>query len=75
MNAAHADTRCAIASEAEELGADGLMIVPPYYNTPTEDEIYNYYRAINEAVSIPIMLYNNPFTLERRYVGRSSSAR
>lgn len=48
--------------EAEELGADGLMIVPPYYYTPTEDEIFGYYRAISEAVSIPIMLYNNPVT-------------
>ena len=48
--------------EAEELGADGLMIIPPYYYTPTEDEIFDYYKAICEAVSIPIMLYNNPFT-------------
>lgn len=48
--------------EAEELGAQGLMIVPPYYYTPTEDEIFAYYRAISEAVSIPIMLYNNPIT-------------
>jgi len=48
--------------EAEQLGADGLMVIPPYYYTPTEDEIFNYYRAISEAVSIPIMLYNNPFT-------------
>ena len=50
------------SKEAEELGADGLMIVPPYYYTPTEDEIFGYYRAIAEAVSIPIMLYNNPVT-------------
>ena len=48
--------------EAEALGADGLMVIPPYYYTPTEDEIFEYYRAISEAVSIPIMLYNNPFT-------------
>lgn len=48
--------------EAEQLGADGLMIIPPYYYTPTDDEIFGYYRAISEAVSIPIMLYNNPFT-------------
>lgn len=48
--------------EAQELGADGLMIVPPYYYTPTEDEIFEYYRAIAEAVTIPIMLYNNPVT-------------
>jgi 4-hydroxy-tetrahydrodipicolinate synthase len=47
---------------AEELGADGLMILPPYYYTPTDDEIFGYYKAISEAVSIPIMLYNNPVT-------------
>jgi len=48
--------------EAEKIGADGLMVIPPYYYTPTDDEIFNYYQAISEAVSIPIMLYNNPFT-------------
>lgn len=48
--------------EAEKLGADGLMIIPPYYYTPTEDEIFAYYKAICDKVSIPIMLYNNPFT-------------
>ncbi|MEM9756676.1 MAG: dihydrodipicolinate synthase family protein [Pseudomonadota bacterium] len=48
--------------EAERLGADGLMIIPPYYYTPTEDEIFNYYKAICEACGLPIMLYNNPFT-------------
>ena len=48
--------------EAESIGADGLMVIPPYYYTPTEDEVFSYYRAISEAVQIPIMLYNNPFT-------------
>ena len=48
--------------EAQELGADGLMILPPYYYTPTHDEIYGYYKAICSKVSIPIMVYNNPFT-------------
>jgi 4-hydroxy-tetrahydrodipicolinate synthase len=48
--------------EAEKLGADGLMIIPPYYYTPTDDEIHAYYKAICEKVSIPIMLYNNPYT-------------
>jgi 4-hydroxy-tetrahydrodipicolinate synthase len=48
--------------EAEKLGADGLMIIPPYYYTPTEDEIHAYYKAICEKVSVPIMLYNNPYT-------------
>ena len=48
--------------EAEALGADGLMIIPPYYYTPTEDEIFRYYQAICDATSLPIMLYNNPCT-------------
>jgi 4-hydroxy-tetrahydrodipicolinate synthase len=48
--------------QAEELGADGLMILPPYYYTPTDDEIFRYYGAICAAVSLPIMLYNNPVT-------------
>jgi 4-hydroxy-tetrahydrodipicolinate synthase len=50
------------SAEAEKLGADGLMIIPPYYYTPTDDEIFGYYKAICEKVSLPIMLYNNPFT-------------
>jgi 4-hydroxy-tetrahydrodipicolinate synthase len=64
--------------EAEQLGADGLMIVPPYYYTPTEDEIFGYYRAICEAVSVPIMLYNNPVTsnvdMPAKLVGRLTRA-
>ncbi len=48
--------------QAQDLGANGLMIIPPYYYTPTEDEIFNYYRAICEGCDLPIMLYNNPFT-------------
>ena len=52
MNA-HTPNAVRYSREAEELGADGLMILPPYYYTPTEDEIFNYYRAICEAVSIP----------------------
>ena len=64
--------------EAEELGADGLMIIPPYYYTPTEDEIFAYYKAICEKVSIPIMLYNNPFTsnvdMSAKLVGRLTRA-
>ena len=64
--------------QAEELGADGLMVIPPYYYTPTDDEIFEYYRAISEAVSIPIMLYNNPFTsnidMSARLVARMTKA-
>ena len=61
MNA-HTPNAVRYSKEAEEFGADGLMISPPYYYTPTTEEIFNYYKAICEQVSIPIMLYNNPFT-------------
>jgi 4-hydroxy-tetrahydrodipicolinate synthase len=59
---AHTPNAVRYSREAERLGANGLMIIPPYYYSPTEDEIFAYYKAISEAVSIPIMLYNNPFT-------------
>jgi 4-hydroxy-tetrahydrodipicolinate synthase len=61
MNA-HTPTAVRYSREAERAGADGLMIIPPYYYTPTDDEVFEYYGAISRAVSIPIMLYNNPFT-------------
>ncbi len=48
--------------EAESLGADGVLIIPPFYSTPTEDELYQHYKTIGESISIPIMLYNNPAT-------------
>lgn len=48
--------------EAERLGADGVMIIPPFYSTPTEDELFEHYRRIGDAISIPIMVYNNPAT-------------
>jgi len=48
--------------EAESLGADGVLIIPPFYSTPTEDELYQHYKTIGESISIPVMLYNNPAT-------------
>lgn len=48
--------------DAEKLGADGVMIIPPFYSTPTPDELFEHYRRIAEAISIPIMVYNNPAT-------------
>jgi len=64
MNA-HTPNAVRYSREAQDQGADGLMIIPPYYYTPTDDEIFNYYKAICEAVQIPIMIYNNPFTSNR----------
>jgi 4-hydroxy-tetrahydrodipicolinate synthase len=48
--------------EAEALGADGVMIIPPFYATPTADELFEHFRRVAEAISIPIMVYNNPAT-------------
>ena len=52
----------ALAREAERMGACGVMIIPPYYSSPTEDELFEHYRRIGESISLPIMLYNNPAT-------------
>jgi len=64
IGTADASTTKAVAQsvEAKELGADGLMIISPYYYTPTDDEIYRYFEAIVAAQDLPIMLYNNPVT-------------
>lgn len=46
--------------EAKELGVDGIMIVAPYYNKPVQEGIYQHYKAINDQVEIPMIIYNNP---------------
>ena len=51
-----------LSKYAEDVGADGVLIVPPYYYKPNEREIYEHYRLIAEKIDIPIMLYNNPGT-------------
>jgi dihydrodipicolinate synthase len=58
----HCNTEVAIdhAREAEMNGADGLLIAPPYYMKPTQEGIYRHYKAIAEATTLPIILYNNP---------------
>lgn len=51
-----------LSRRAERLGADGVMIIPPFYSTPTEDELFAHYRRVGESIGIPIMIYNNPAT-------------
>ena len=45
---------------AEAAGADGALLISPYYNKPTQDGIYEHYRAVAEAVGIPLITYNIP---------------
>ena len=45
---------------AEKAGADGALIVTPYYNKPTQEGLYQHYKAINDACGIPLIIYNIP---------------
>jgi 4-hydroxy-tetrahydrodipicolinate synthase len=45
---------------AEKAGSDGLLIVTPYYNKPTQEGLYQHYKKINDNVGIPIIIYNIP---------------
>jgi 4-hydroxy-tetrahydrodipicolinate synthase len=56
------NTRKAIelAQHAEKAGADGLLVVTPYYNKPSQEGMYQHFKAISETVGIPIVIYNIP---------------
>lgn len=49
-----------LSQAAEEAGADGLLVVSPYYNKATPDGLYSHYRAIAASVHIPLIIYNVP---------------
>ena len=55
------DETIEMSRSAQDAGSDGVLIVPPYYYKLTEDEIYQHYKAVSDAIDIPIMLYNNPW--------------
>ncbi|HVY57181.1 MAG TPA: 4-hydroxy-tetrahydrodipicolinate synthase [Xanthobacteraceae bacterium] len=49
-----------LSRHAEKAGADAVLIVTPYYNKPTQEGLYQHFKAINDAIGIPIIIYNIP---------------
>ena len=49
-----------LTKHAEEAGADGVLVVTPYYNKPTQEGLYQHYKTINDNTSLPIIIYNIP---------------
>jgi 4-hydroxy-tetrahydrodipicolinate synthase len=54
------DEAIMMTQHAQKAGADGALIVAPYYNKPTQEGIYQHYKAIHDAVDLPIVIYNIP---------------
>ncbi|MBI5185281.1 MAG: 4-hydroxy-tetrahydrodipicolinate synthase [Nitrospinae bacterium] len=50
----------ALTKSAKEMGADAALLISPYYNKPTQEGLYRHYKAVAEAVDIPMILYNVP---------------
>ncbi len=50
----------ALTKHAEKAGADGALIVTPYYNKPTQEGLYQHYKSINDNTNLPIIIYNIP---------------
>src|ERR1700710_2399672 len=49
-----------LAKHAEKAGADAVLVGTPYYNKPTQEGMYQHFKAVNDAIGIPILIYNIP---------------
>ena len=54
------DEAIALTKHAKQAGADAALLITPYYNKPTQEGLYRHYRAVAEAVDLPLVLYNIP---------------
>ena len=54
------ETAVYLSQEAERLGADGVLVVSPYYNKATQKGLYRHFAAVAESIKIPVILYNIP---------------
>ena len=59
-----------LSKSAEDIGADGILSISPYYVKPTQEGIYQHYKAIEEAIDIPIVVYNIPGRTGHRHPHR-----
>ncbi len=54
------DEAIMLTRHAKQAGADGALLITPYYNTPTQEGLFRHYKAVAEAVDLPVVLYNIP---------------
>tara|TARA_B100001123_G_scaffold28870_1_gene30564 strand:+ start:854 stop:1741 length:888 start_codon:yes stop_codon:yes gene_type:complete len=54
------DEAVSLTKHAEKVGADGVLVVTPYYNKPTQEGLYQHYKALNDNSGVPIIIYNIP---------------